>query len=84
MMFERLALVRTSYVRLVAVTRDVKDLIVVRLAALERGLGQHKLVAYRAHVAVLTLELGQLEGETEIRDRIVVFFVVHPDVRPRA
>ena len=84
-MLERLAPVRLFDVRLVAVARHAKDLVVVLgLAALERSLGPLELPAERARVAVRALELGLLERGAEVRDRIVVLLLVQPDARARA
>ena len=85
MMLERLAPVRLFDVRLVAVARHAKDLVVVLAhAALERGLGLVELLAERARVAVRALELGLLERRAEVRDRVVVLLLVQPDARARA
>jgi len=84
-MLERLAPVRLFDVRLGAVPRDAEDLVVIlRLAALERRLGPLELPAQRAHVAVRALKLGLLERRAEVRDRVVVLFLVQPDARAGA
>jgi len=85
MMLERFASVRLFDVRLVTIARDAENLVVVlRLAALERGLGTLKLSTERAHVAVRALELGLLERGAEVRDRVFVLLLVQPDARTRA
>jgi hypothetical protein len=77
MVFERLAPVRLFDVSLVAVARDAEDLVIVFcLAPLECGLAALELAAQRAHVTIRILELGLLERGAEVRDRIVVLFVV--------
>jgi hypothetical protein len=85
MMLERLAPVRLFDVRLVAVARHAKDLVVVLgLAALERSFGPLELPTERPRVAVRALELGLLERRAEVRDRVVVLLLVQPDARARA
>jgi hypothetical protein len=85
MMLERFASVRFFDVRLVTIARDAEDLVIVlRLAALERGLGTLKLPAECAHVAVRALELGLLERGAEVRDRVLVLLLVQPDACARA
>ena len=82
MMLERLASVRLFDVRLVTIARDAEDLVIVlRLAALQRGLGTLELPTERAHVAVRALELGLLERGAEVRDGFFVLFLVQPDAR---
>jgi hypothetical protein len=84
-MLERFASVRLFDVRLVTIARDAEDLVIIlRLAALERGLCALQLPAERAHVAVRALELGLLERGAEVRDRVFVLLLVQPDARARA
>lgn len=85
MMFERFAPIRLFDVRLVAIARHAKDLVIVlRLAPFQRRLRPLEFAPQRAHVAVRALKLGLLERGAEIRDRVVVLFVVQPDARARA
>ena len=85
MMFERFTSIRLFNVRLIAISRDAKDLVIIfRLAPLKRSLSTLQFATQRAHVAVRALELGLLERGAEIRYRIVVLFLVDPDARPRA
>ena len=85
MMLERLSPVRLLYVRVGAVARYAEDLVVIlRLAALERRLGTLELPAQRAHVRVRVFKLGLLECGSEVRDGILVLFIVQPDACARA
>ena len=84
-MFERFTPIRFFDVRLVTISRDTKDLIIIlRLAPLKSSFSTLKFATQRAHVAVRALKLGLLERGAEIRYRVVVLFLVQPDACPRA
>ena len=84
-MFERLSPIRFFDVRLVTISHDTKDLIVILcLAPLKRSFSTLKFATHRAHVTVRALKLGLLERGAEIRYRLVVLFLVQPDACPRA
>ena len=85
MMFERFTPIPFFDVRLVTISRDTKDLVIIlRLAPLERSFGTLEFATQRAHVAVRALKLGLLERGAEVRYRLVVLFLVEPDACPRA
>lgn len=85
MMFERFTPIRFFDVRLVTISRDTKDLIIIlRLAPLKCSFSTLEFATQRAHVAVRALKLGLLERGAEIRYRVVVLFLVQPDPCPRA
>ena len=84
-MFERFTPISLFNVRLIAISRDAKDLIIIlRLAPLKRSLSTLQFSTQRAHVAVRALKLGLLERGAKIRYRVFVLFLVDPDARPRA
>jgi len=85
MMFERFTPIRFFDVRLVTISQDTKDLIIIlRLAPLKRSFSTLKFATQRAHVAVRALKLSLLERGAEIGYRVVVLFFVEPDACPRA
>ncbi len=77
MVFERFAPIRLFDIRLGAIPRYTKNLIIIlRLAPFQRSLCALKFATQRAHVAVRALKFGLLERGAEIRYRVVVFFFV--------
>ena len=84
-MFERFTPIRLFDVRLVTISRDTEDLIIIlRLAPLKRSFSALEFATQRAHVAVRAVKLGLLQRGTEIRYRLVILFLVEPDACPRA
>jgi hypothetical protein len=84
-MFERFASIRLFDVRLVAIARYAKYLIIIlRLATLERCFGTFELASQRAHVRVRALKLGLLEGGPKVGDGVFVLLIMKPDACPRA
>ena len=85
MMFERFTPIRFFDVRLVTISWDTKDFIIIlRLAPLQGSFSTLKFATQRAHVAVRALKLGLLDRGAEIRYRVLVLFLVEPDACPRA
>jgi hypothetical protein len=77
MMLERFMSVRLFDVCLITIAWDAEDLVIVLcLAALDRGLCALKLPTEHTHVTVCTLKLSLLKRSAEVQDRVFILLLV--------